>query len=163
MNRCPKCNREITEAEFAHIKASNRRWDHEVDCLGYVKPRDEHEHCDINSDMVGLIRDITNAAGYAGVPFLDDAVKSIVRDRDKARADLKRCQENIEAGIFVNATPDAEYPIRILEGHLAPNESTFVTDNLAGMAPTDPVLVEMNKASAERATILRAAIAKLRG
>ncbi len=37
---CPVCNREISEAELAHIKASNRRWDHEVDCLGWVKERD---------------------------------------------------------------------------------------------------------------------------
>lgn len=93
---------------------------------------------------------------------LSKRVLTAEKEATDAQRQLRRLHENIEAGIFVNATPDAEYPIRILEGHLAPNESTFVTDNLAGMSPTDPVLVEMNKASAERATILRAAIAALR-
>jgi hypothetical protein len=37
---CPVCHREIKDDELAHVQASNRRWDHEVDCLGFVKVRE---------------------------------------------------------------------------------------------------------------------------
>lgn len=118
------------------------------------------EHCGTDFDPSA-----TNSGSHFAplcIERLERRVMDAEREADAMRRQLRRLHENVEAGVFVNATPDAEYPIRILEGHLGPNESTFVTDNLAGFEPTDPVLVEMNKASKERAEILRAAIANLR-
>jgi hypothetical protein len=53
---CPKCNREITESELAHVRESNRRWDHEVDCLGYVKERVPDDRYDA-SNVISSNRD----------------------------------------------------------------------------------------------------------
>jgi len=63
--------------------------------------------------------------------------------------------------IYIDAYPDESYPLRILEAHLAMQEGTFVSDNTAGDPPENPLLIEMNKASKERAELLRKAIAKL--
>ena len=40
-----------------------------------------------NGELIGIIREITDAAGADAVPFLDDAVRYIVAERNKARAD----------------------------------------------------------------------------
>lgn len=61
----------------------------------------------------------------------------------------------------VDATPDEEYPLRILRAHLYNCESTTLTDNTSGAPPTNIVCIEMNKANVERAVILRRAIAAL--
>lgn len=45
---------------------------------------DTHKYADINEDMLREIRAITDAAGHDGVPFLDDAVRNLVAERDQA-------------------------------------------------------------------------------
>jgi len=64
--------------------------------LGQVRAElAQHEHCDVNADTVGMIREVTNAAGHGGVPFLIDAVRNVVIERDAAvkRAEALR-EEN---------------------------------------------------------------------
>lgn len=62
----------------------------------------------------------------------------------------------------VMAYPDKEYPIRLLEAALHNNTCSTVTDNLAGKPPENPVCIAINEASAERAEMLKQAIAILR-
>ena len=50
----------------------------------------ENEHAQENQDMVRLIRQIADEAGHAGVPFLDDAVRNIVLERDRLRSEHKK-------------------------------------------------------------------------
>lgn len=65
--------------------------------------------------------------------------------------------------LLVDATPDDDYPIRILRAHLESEEGSEFTDNLEGLPPSNPMLVVLNDASIERAAILRRAIAVLAG
>lgn len=78
--------------------------------------------------------------------------------REKLERDWRVVGEPVQ---HVDATPDEGYVRRILEAHLYNNESCIVTDNCGGLSPTDPLLVLMNEASAERARLLRRAIARL--
>lgn len=52
-----------------------------------------HEHSDLESDMILSIRRLTDQAGHDGVPFLDDAVRNVIIERDQSRAAL-RCIGN---------------------------------------------------------------------
>ena len=65
----------------------------------------------------------------------------------------------MEALIYVDATPDEGYPLRILEAHL--------TNNMSGVwmgdATSQRMCDVMNQASDERTKLLRGAIAILRG
>lgn len=68
----------------------------------------------------------------------------------------RRTMQHIEERIWVDATPDAEYPLRILRAHLDDNTGSTCTSD-------PPALAEaMNAAAAKRAVILRAAIERLR-
>lgn len=58
----------------------------------------------------------------------------------------------------VDMTPNAGLPRRILRGYL---DYTVWTDNTAGMEPTNPVIVQMNKDRIERNAIIERALAAL--
>jgi len=65
---------------------------------------------------------------------------------------IRKCRQEI---IGVDATPDEEYPLRILRAYLDAADGSYVESN-------PPLLAEiMNQAQRERAVILRAAIARL--
>lgn len=51
--------------------------------------QEEHENA-MNGEMVGLIRWITDVAGADSIPFLDDAVASIVAERDSLHTEVER-------------------------------------------------------------------------
>lgn len=48
----------------------------------------------LNTDMVSIIREITDAHGHKGVPFLDEAVKNIIRERDQLKEANQRQYED---------------------------------------------------------------------
>ena len=50
-----------------------------------------------NGELIGIIRSITDRAGADGVPFLDDAVRRIVQERDEAKKALEDVGEVIRA------------------------------------------------------------------
>ncbi len=58
----------------------------------------------------------------------------------------------------VDMTPNAGMPYRILRGYL---DYTVWTDNTAGMEPTNPIIVQMNKDRIERNAIIERALAAL--
>ena len=58
----------------------------------------------------------------------------------------------------VDMTPNAGLPRRILRGYL---DYTVWTDNTAGMEPTNPIIVQMNKDRIERNAIIERALAAL--
>ena len=62
--------------------------------------------------------------------------------------------------IVVDATPDEEYPIRILEAYLKYCDIKICTDSAGNC--DNPIVDIMNKASDERRAILTEAIDKLR-
>lgn len=53
-------------------------------------------HARLDGAMIGVIREITDAAGHDGVAFLDDAVRNIRIERDRARADLDKLAAYLE-------------------------------------------------------------------
>ena len=62
---------------------------------------------------------------------------------------------------YIDATPDDNYPIRILQAYLD-NCNCKWSDNTIGDEPQNPLLKYMNELSDERAKILSKAITKLR-
>jgi len=68
-----------------------------------------------------------------------------------------RIQSSREEIIHVNACPDSEYPIRILEAYLAMNEGTWIM----GDGGAEELADIMNEAQEERAALLHRAIALL--
>jgi len=60
---------------------------------------------------------------------------------------------------YVNATPDENYPVRILESYIY-EDSTW-TDNTLGLPPDNPLCVALNETQRKRNEILRRAIVKL--
>ena len=52
---------------------------------------------EVNADMVGIIRRLTDAAGYDATPFLDDAVRSLIADRDAARNEAANLRVKLSA------------------------------------------------------------------
>jgi hypothetical protein len=60
---------------------------------------------------------------------------------------------------WMDMTPNSDLATRILETYI---DHSFVTDNLVGEAPKDPLLIQMNKDSERRNELLRKAIEKLR-
>lgn len=67
--------------------------------------------------------------------------------------------DQLVAKHFVNATPDDEYPIRILQAHRDDCDLEYVTD---GSKTSDTIAKIMNENNAKRAVILDKALAKLR-
>ena len=61
----------------------------------------------------------------------------------------------------VDATPDEDYPLRILRGHLQEAEGSRWTDNTVAREPTDPLVIRLNHDCQLRAAVLRRAIATL--
>ena len=62
--------------------------------------------------------------------------------------------------VHVDATPDKEYPLRILRAHRQNCDCNW-TDNTAGEEPMNPLLKTMNEHNKQRAEILDMAIRKL--
>lgn len=71
----------------------------------------------------------------------------------------KAKQKPKQGMLFVDATPDSGYPVRVLSAYI--DESTY-TDILSGLESTNPLVILMNEAQAERNKLLRTAIAVLR-
>ena len=63
---------------------------------------------------------------------------------------------------YVDATPDAGYPLRILRAYRQNCDCRWA-DNTAGEEPTNPLLKMMNEHCQQRAEILDRAIAILEG
>lgn len=68
--------------------------------------------------------------------------------------------DNERSRIFVNATPDDGYPLRILQAYLADGD-VYMTDNTEGEPPSNPLCVAMNEANEQRTEIVRQAIEDL--
>ena len=68
-----------------------------------------------------------------------------------------RIQSSREEIIYINACPDSEYPIRILEAYLAMNTETYCE----GSGGAEELADIMNEAQEERAALLHRAIALL--
>jgi len=89
-----KANEDIVERAL-YTAAESQIAALKVELAAMMKERDEaqkdHEHCDLNADTVMMIRNVTNAAGHSGVPFLIDAVRNVVTERNEAlqRAKVK--------------------------------------------------------------------------
>lgn len=79
--------------------------------------------CDhgVEVEMISLIRGITDAAGADAVPFLSDAVASIVGERDRLRVVVQKLEHSAERGL--QRAADAERALRdvadALHGHAA--------------------------------------------
>jgi len=77
--------------------------------------------------------------------------------REDERFDLI-VRSSLESIMHVNAYPDSEYPIRILEAHLALNEGTW----MEGFGGGEELAEVMNSAQEKRNLLLHNAIALLR-
>ena len=60
---------------------------------------------------------------------------------------------------WINAKPDAEYPVRILSAYL--DEAMGWTDNTLGLPPENPLIIKMIEWQTERNKLLKSAIEKL--
>lgn len=69
-----------------------------------------------------------------------------------------RIQSSQESIVHVNACPDSEYPIRILEAHMTMHEGTWCEGSGGG----EELANVMNEAQTERIILLRNAITLLR-
>jgi len=67
-------------------------------------------------------------------------------------------RSSLESIVHVNACPDSEYPIRILEAHLVLNEGTWMEGSGGG----EELAEVMNEAQEKRNLLLHNAIALLR-
>jgi len=106
---------------------------------------------------------ITSKNGKEQRMELDDIVDDwavLCRQNAALEAEAKRYRMHITEKRYVNACPDNELPIRILEAHLDYSE---VSDNLEGLEPTNWVCKEMNEAQKKRNEILESVIGHLKG
>lgn len=55
----------------------------------------EHEHCAVNNELVTIIRGITDEA-KVHVPFLDDAVRTLLAERNEAREWVERMHKETQ-------------------------------------------------------------------
>lgn len=63
--------------------------------------------------------------------------------------------------LFVDGTPDDEYPKRILSAYIQHATCNWVSDNTGDTPPNNPMLAQMNRDNAKRRTILQRAMARL--
>jgi uncharacterized protein YueI len=91
---------------------------------------------------------------------LEVEIAALEKRNEQLEADLYKLRLNITEKRYINAAPDAELPVRILKAHL---DYTEFSDNLGGLDPENPLVIEMNKAQQERNVILKGAIEKLGG
>ena len=88
---------------------------------------------EVNADMVGIIRRLTDAAGYDATPFLDDAVRSLIADRDAARNEAANLRVKLSAH-------DREVRARALEEAADALQRTYRRDNGEGATPVLPAV-----------------------
>lgn len=84
------------------------------------------------------------------------AANGELKDRlDEAEAEARELREQSIERKWIDATPDASLPTRLLMAYV---DDAYWSDNTAGVAPTNPVIVAMNEHREQRNVILRRAI-----
>jgi hypothetical protein len=96
-----------------------------------------------------------------GEDYILDAanlLESLATENILLRKQNNKYMMHLREKIYVDARPDVELPIRILDAYI--DEFEFF-DNLGGLEPTDWIVIVLNEIQKKRNTILRNIIDKL--
>ena len=153
--RCAECGRDITHATSIYLVSG--RYVCDICYVRLTASRDcKHGHLARSCEICQLEAD--NAA-----------LRVLVEEHEELKAKLQARVAELEAALreavkhwrelrSVDMTPNAGMPYRILRGYL---DYAVWTDNTAGMEPTNPIIVQMNKDRIERNAIIERALAAL--